>query len=244
MISGLYHTIIYEPLYNSLVLLMDIIPWADAGVVVILLTIIVKLILFPLSLKAVRTQIQMKKIEPELKKIQEEYKKNKQEQAIQTMRLYKERGVRPFLSVLLIFIQIPIILALYQVFWRGGLPNINQDILYSFVKVPESVNMVFLGVIDIASKSIILALIVGVTAFIQTSIMMSRSKPNPTEKGTFKHDLVRSMNIQMKYVFPVIAIFISYSISVAISLYWITSNLFTIGQELYLKRRTDLQPKV
>lgn len=218
---------------------MDLIPWADAGVAVILFTIIVKLILFPLSKRAVTTQIEMRRIEPELKALQEKYKDNKQEQALQTMKLYKEKGIRPFLSVLLLFIQLPIIFALYRIFWHSGLPSVNSDILYPFVSDPTPVNMIFLGVVDISSKSVVLAVIVALTTFLQAKIMASKNilqKLAPGEAPSFKHDLARSMNIQMVYIFPLVAGFISYGISAAIALYWITSNLFTIGQELYLKR--------
>jgi len=236
---NIYNVLVYEPLYNGLIFLMDTIPWANAGIVVILFTIIIKLIPSLFQKKAVTTQIQMKRAEPELALLREKYKDDKQEQARKTMQLYKEKEIRPFLSILLILIQLPIIWALYRIFWHGGLPQVNTDILYSFVDMPmQTINMVFFG-IDITGKSITLALLVAVSTFLQAKIMTTSAvtpeKPKPGE-NTFKHDFARSMRVQMLYVFPIIAGFISYGISAAISLYWITSNLFTIGQELVLKR--------
>lgn len=239
MISNIYHSVVYQPLYNGLILLMDTIPWADAGIVVILFTIVVKLVLFPLSKKAVTTQIQMKKIEPELAVLREQYKDDKQEQARKTLALYKEKGIRPFMSVLLIFIQLPIIFGLYRIFWHSGLPTVDSSLLYRFVTEPEYINMVFLGLVDISSKSIPLAVIVAISTFLQAKLMAPKAAEKPLSHGgtdSFKHDLARSMRVQMIYVFPFIAGFISYGISAAISLYWITSNLFTIGQELVLKK--------
>jgi len=234
MISGLYNTVFYQPLYNGLIFLMDIVPWIDAGVAVIVFTIIVKLILFPFSRKAVLTQQKIKKYDSELKAIKEKYK-NKQEQAQQTLNFYKEKGINPFSSFFLILLQLPIIFALYKIFLSSGLPEIKGDILYSFVAVPQNVDMVFLGLIDISLKSWVLAILVGVTSFAQMRISMP--KLDLTEKSrSFKQDLARSMSIQMRYVFPLIALFISYSLSGAIALYWLTSNVFTIGQELFLKR--------
>ncbi|MEK7552433.1 MAG: YidC/Oxa1 family membrane protein insertase [Patescibacteria group bacterium] len=234
MIS-LYREAIYQPLYNGLIFLMDIIPWADAGVAVVLFTVIVKLALFPLSQKAIRTQQKMKQFEPELKKIKEKFK-DKQEQARAMFDFYKEKKLNPFSSFFLILIQIPIVYALYSIFMSSGLPKIQEAILYSFVAVPQAVNMVFLGLIDISLKSFILALLVGITAFLQMKISMP--KIDLKEKGkSFKDDLARSMSVQMKYVFPVVAALISYSISGAIALYWLTSNLFAIGQEIYIKRK-------
>lgn len=241
MISSIYNAIVYQPLYNGLILLMDAIPWADAGVVVILFTVIVKLCLFPLSKKAVNTQMQMKAIDPELTALKEKYKDDKQELARKTMELYKEKGVRPFMSILLIFIQLPIIFALYRVFLHSGLPVVNTDLLYGFVHIPDHINMVFLGLVDISKTSLVLALLVGLATFMQAKIMAPKISANTasTSGDSFKHDFAKSMSIQMRYVFPVIAAFISWKISAAISLYWITSNLFTIGQELFLKRKLN-----
>ncbi len=246
MISSIYHAAIYQPLYNGLVGLISILPWADVGIVVILFTIIIKLALFPLSKKSVATQIQMKKIEPDIAKLREEFKDNKQELALRTMQLYKEKGVRPFLSVLLVFIQLPIIFALYRVFWHSGLPVVNTELLYSFIHAPsaDTINMNFLGLINVSSKSIVLAVLVGISTFFQTKIMAAKLTPAPasaqdTEADRFKKDLAKSMHLQMKYVLPLLTAFISYGISAAISLYWITSNIFTIGQEIVLKRKLD-----
>lgn len=240
MISNIYHAIVYQPLYNGLVFLMDVIPWADAGVAIVLFTIIVKLILFPLSKKSVSTQIQMKKFEPELKALKEKYKDNNQEQAKQTMAFYKEKGINPFAGVILVFIQLPIIIALYRVFLKSGLPTINQTLLYPFVHIPSHVNIVFLGLVDISHKSLWLALLAGITTFLQVRYSMPAPKKTdvkPGGKPSFQDDLARTMSMQMRYFFPIVAFFISYSISGVIALYWITSNIFTIGQELVIRRK-------
>lgn len=239
MISNIYNTVIYKPLYNGLIFLMDLLPWIDAGVAIIILTIIVKLILFPLSKKAVVTQLKMKRVEPELNALKEKHKDDRQELARQTMALYKKEGLNPFLGIFLLFIQLPVIFALYKVFLSSGLPSVNTGLLYGFVAVPAAINIQFLGFFDIVGKSLILALIAGITTYIQIRLSMPIAPKKTTStpsKASFKEDLARSMNIQMRYIFPVLAFFISWSISGAIALYWITSNLFTIGQELVLRR--------
>lgn len=231
--SYLYHTIFFDPLYNALVLLFKAVPWADAGLIVILLTILVRLLIFPLSRKAVLTQVKMAEIAPDLAKIKEKYKDKAEEQARQTLALYKERGVNPFSGILVIIIQIPIILALYQIFLQ--FPEVNAGLLYSFVKVPESVNTTFLGLIDITTKSITLAFLAAVSTFVQFKVSMKEQKA-PTG-NSFGDNLAKSMQTQMKYFFPVIVFFISYSISGAIALYWLTTNLFSIGQELFVRKK-------
>ncbi len=238
MISGLYNLLIYQPLYNGLIFLIDIIPWSDAGMAVILLTLFVKLILFPFSRKATLTQQKMKQSEPEIRKIKEQYQKNRQEQAKKMFDLYREKGINPFSSFFLILIQLPIIIALYRIFWGSDLPQIDESLLYSFITVPQNVNMVFLGLVDIALKSWPLAILVGLSTFFQMKLSMPVSAPKPAAPGqSFKDDLARSMSVQMRYFFPFVALFISYSLSGAVALYWLTSNLFAIAQELILKRR-------
>lgn len=240
--SFIYNNFVYEPLYNGLVFLMNILPWIDVGVAVALFTVIVKLILFPLSYRSVKTQASMKKIEPELNAIKLKFT-DKQEQARQVMALYKEKGVNPFSGFFLILIQIPIIFALYSIFLSSGLPHININILYSFVKTPVFVNMNFLGLIDIAKKSIVLSLFAGITQFFQISFSMPKPiKTDTNAPVSFKNDLARSMSFQMRYIMPVIVFFISYSVSAAVALYWSVSNLFMIGQEIYVRRRIKSSP--
>ncbi len=231
--SFLYHTLFFDPLYNVLILLFKVLPWADAGVIIILLTILVRLIIYPLSRKAVLTQVKMAEIGPDLARIKEKYKDRAEEQAKMTLALYREKGVNPFSGILVIIIQIPIIFALYQIFLH--FPEVNSSLLYSFVTTPDHINTVFLGVLDITAKSVALALLAAVSTFFQFQLSM---KGQTQPKGnSFGDNLTRSMQTQMKYFFPVIVFFISYSISGAIALYWLTTNLFSIIQELVVRRK-------
>lgn len=230
--SEIYHALFFDPLYNFLILLFKVIPWADAGVVVIIVTVVVRLILFPLSRKAVLTQVKMAEIGPELNEIKEKYKGNSEEQARKTLALYKERNVNPFSGILVIIIQLPIIFALYQIFLH--LPEINPSYLYSFVPVPEIINTTFLGLLDISAKSAIIAFLAAVSTYLQFQVSMKGQKT--PEGNSFGDNLTRNMQKQMKYLFPVIVFFISYQISGVIALYWLTTNLFSIAQELFVKR--------
>ncbi len=237
MISSFFKTVFYQPLYNGLIYLMDTLPFFDAGVIVILFTIIVKLIMFPLSIKATKAQIEMKEIEKDLQKIKEQYP-DKQIQTQKTIELYKEKNINPFAGFLVLLIQLPIIIALYQIFLKSGLPTINIDLLYSFVSAPLSIKMNFLGLIDIAGKSIILALCAGVSTYFQIAYAtpVTNKDGDVKSKPSMQDDVMKMMQTQMKYVFPVLVTFISWSVSAAVSIYWITSNLFTIGQELYIRK--------
>lgn len=216
---------------------MDTLPFFDAGVIVILFTIIVKLVMFPLSIKATKAQIEMKEIEKDLKKIKEQYP-DKQIQTQKTIELYKEKNINPFAGLLVLLIQLPIIISLYQIFLKSGLPIINLELLYSFVPVPAVIEMNFLGIIDIAGKSIVLALIAGISTYFQLVYATPPADKHidSNNKPTLQEDVMKTMQTQMKYVFPILVTFISWSVSAAVSIYWITSNIFTIGQELYIRK--------
>lgn len=234
----LYSEFIYRPLYNGLILLGDLLPFFDAGILIIIFTIAVKLILFPLSKKAVRTQAMMKLAEPELKAIKEKFKDDKQTQALETMKLYKEKQINPFSSIVLLFIQLPIIFALYKVFYSTGFSSINTELLYSFVKVPENISTTFLGLINVSEKSLVLALLAAASQYFQIKLSVPPA-PKKTEGTTpsFQDDFARSMSVQMKYIFPVMIFLISYNVASALAIYWTTSNLFMIGQELYIRKQ-------
>lgn len=234
----MYATFIYNPLYNGLILLTNLLPFLDAGTLIVLFTLLVKLVLYPISKKAVRTQALMKELEPELRAIKNTYKDDKQKQAIETMNLYKKKEINLFSSILLLVIQIPIIFALYKIFYSNGLSDIHTDILYSFVQAPGVISMSFLGLLDITEKSVVLALFAAISQYFQIKLSVPASpKLAPGEKPSFQDDLARNMQTQMKYVFPVMIFFISQHLPAGLAIYWTTSNLFMIAQEIYIRRQ-------
>src|SRR3989344_606433 len=164
MLSQVWNTVLYEPLLNALAFLVSVIPGGDIGFAVIILTVAVKLILLPLSHRSIASQAEMQMLQPELNKIKESGA-SKEEQARATFELYKKHKVNPFSGCLLMLLQIPIIFALYYVFLKGI--SFEAGYLYSFVHVPDSVNTMFLGLVDITAKSAPLAVLAGVSQFLQ-----------------------------------------------------------------------------
>lgn len=228
---------LYKPLYNILVWLIDVLPHADIGFAVIILTIFVKIILLPLSKKAIKTQLLMKDIEKPLKEIREQYKDNPQELAHKTLDLYKTKGINPFASISLIFIQLPVIIALYFVFAKAGLPTINQNLLYSFISFPEQIQTTFLGFIDlVASKSLIIALFVLITQSIQIRLSLPKQDSSSAPESEFAQEFMKGLHFQMKYILPIITAVAAYSLISVVGLYWIVGNIFMIFQELYFRK--------
>lgn len=236
---SLWNTIFYEPIYNALVFIINNITLGDVGFGIILLTIVVKFILFPLTKKSIRSQILMKRLEPELKQIKKDYP-DKQEQAKKTFELYKKYGTNPFSGCLVVLLQLPVIIALYYVFYKGL--SLDTGPLYSFISRPENLHTKFLGLVDIHGKSMVFALLAGVSQFIQgylASPIKNKTeilKQGVTEPKSFSEQMSDSMQMNVKYILPIFITIIAYQISAAVALYWITSNIFTIIQEWYIRK--------
>lgn len=238
MISAFFHAVFYNPIYNALVALVAVVPGSDVGIAVIVVTIIIRLILLPFSLSAARTQRAMKTLEPKIKELKEKHKGDKEKEALETLSLYKEARVNPFASILTVFIQIPVLLALYWVFYYepfSTVSAINTARLYSFTPFPNTVSLEFLGIISVAGKSIVLAVLAGITQFYQAHLALSGTMKPSDAKG-MQNDFQRIMGMQLKYVFPFIIGAISYSTSGAIAIYFITTNLAGALQEWHVRK--------
>ncbi|MEK7114268.1 MAG: YidC/Oxa1 family membrane protein insertase [Patescibacteria group bacterium] len=235
MISSFFNAVFYDPIYNALVALVALIPGSDVGIAVILVTVVIRLILLPFSLSAARTQRAMKVLEPKIKELKEKHKGDKEKEALNTLALYREAQVNPFASILTVFIQIPVLLALYFVFYYEPFPAINAVRLYAFTPVPDMISLEFLGIISVAGKSMVLAFLAGVTQFLQAHMALSGTM-KPSDAKSMQNDFQRIMGLQLKYVFPFLIGVISYTTSGAIALYFITTNLAGCLQEWYVRR--------
>ncbi len=229
-----FHTILYVPIYNLLIAFINVLPSHDVGFAVILATLVVKVILFPVSKKAAVTQLVIKQLEPEVEKLRSTYKNNSQEMAQRLMSLYREKKVNPFFVFVGLLIQIPFVIVLYFIVFNGGLPAIQTDILYSFISSPDFVNTIFFGLVDITSKSWVLAILAGLTQFLQAYFI---APPAVSGAGSsLRNDLMKSMHFQTRYVLPLVIVFIAHSLTAAVALYWTTSNIFGILQEILIRR--------
>jgi YidC/Oxa1 family membrane protein insertase len=240
MFNTLWHTVFFDPIYNTLIFFIDVIRNGDVGLAIIATIIVVKMVLLPLSVKAAKTQRIMREIEPKLKALKETHRDDRETQARAMMALYKEHELNPFASIALIFIQIPIIFALYFAVSSGGgvpLPGVNTALLYSFVPEPSVITMNFLGLLSITERSLLLAFGAGVTQYIFTTMTLPKLAPKEKDATPdFKDDFMRNMHIQMKYVMPVLIAVIAYTLSAAIALYFMVSNLVAILQEFYVRK--------
>jgi len=231
MISYIWNLVLYRPLLNALVFLVSVLPGTDIGLAIVVLTLLVKIILFPLTQKSLESQAAMTMLAPELDKIKKSGV-SKEEQATLTFELYRKHKVNPFSGCLLMIPALIIILALYSTFRKGI--NFDATLLYSFVHLPAHINMLFLGFVDLTKRSYLLIVLAGLSQYLQAQFM---PKPAISKNGdSFQDSFAKSMNLQMKFVFPFLIAFIVYVSSGIVGLYLITSNLFAVGQQIYVKK--------
>lgn len=234
--ASLFHNFIYLPIYNLVVFLVDVLPGGDLGLAVIGATIAVKLILLPLSLSAVKTQKAMKVLEPDLKALKEKYKDDRETQAREMLALYKKHGVKPFASILMLFIQIPILFGLYYVALHAtALASADPALLYPFVSVPDVFSPLFLGVFPLAGASIVLAAAAAAAQLAQSwyTIPVPEKSANPTP--SMQEEFGRMIALQARYIFPLIVAVIAYTSGV-LALYFVASSLFMVAQEFVVRK--------
>lgn len=225
---GIYNTILYQPIFNLFVGIYNIIP--NAGAVIIILTLVVRLLLYPMYKKQVESQKAMQDLQPKLNAIKAEYKDDKEGQAKAMMGMYKENKVSPFSSCLPILIQLPIFLAVYQVLRDGLTSQEALDSLYGFVTRPEVINPTFLGYINLAEPNVVLAALAGIAQFWQAK-MLVHTKPAIKTEGSKDEDTMAKMNKQMMYVMPAFIFFIGLSLPSGLALYWLITTLFMVAQQ-------------
>lgn len=227
-----FYLILYQPLFNALVLFYDHIPGHDFGVAIIALTLVIRFILYPISVKAVKSQKSLQKLQPKISEIQKKYKNDREKQAKETLELYKTEKINPFSGILLSLIQIPILIALYRVFWNGLNPS-ELGNLYQFVTNPGQLNPFFLGFIDLSKANIIMAVVAGVVQYLQSKMLLPKTTKSP-QKDDKTGDFSRIMQKQMTYFLPGFTVIILLGLPSALGLYWAASGVFSVIQQYFI----------
>lgn len=227
----IYHTFIYQPILNTLVFIYNHASFGDIGLAIIILTILFRLILYPLFQKQVKYQTAMQRIQPKLKKIQEEHKGNLEKQSEATMALYKEHKLNPFSGFLVILIQIPILLAVYQVFVNIFKPEIFSG-LYSFIANPGQINPFFLGFMDLRAHNYVLVGITAIAQYIQGRLALGLSSKNAASD-----DPAQKAGQSMVWIAPLITVLVFARLPAAVVLYWLVSTVFSVGQQILVNKQ-------
>jgi len=228
---NLFNKFLYYPLFNLLVLIYNYLPGHDFGLAIILLTVIIRVALYPISVKALNSQRSLQKLQPKLEEIQKKHKNDKEKQAKETLELYRKEKVNPFGGLLLAIVQIPILIALYRVFWQGLEPRELLN-LYGFVANPGSINATFFGLVNLAKPNLVLAILAGLFQFWQTKMLLPKTGKNQPKSN----NITMLMQKQMVYFFPVITVIILFKLPSALGLYWTVSSIFSIAQQYLIFR--------
>lgn len=237
--KALFNALIYQPIFNLFVWLYAFIP--DVGAVILLVTLIVKLVLYPLTHKSIKAQKELSELQPKLEELKKKYKGDQQTLAQETMKLYKEHKVNPFGSCLPLLVQLPIFLALYWVF-QAGLTSNDFSMLYGFVPNPGNINPLTVGGLDLSKPNVVLALLAGLAQYWQAKMMISKRPPKNAGEGSKDEDMAAMMNKQMLYFMPLLTVFIGFSFPGGLALYWLFSTVFTIIQQYVLFHKQNNTP--
>ncbi|MDD2753275.1 MAG: YidC/Oxa1 family membrane protein insertase [Candidatus Portnoybacteria bacterium] len=232
IITIAFNEVLYRPLFNGLIFLYNAIPPHDFGVAIILLTVIIRLILYPLNQKAITSQKSLGALAPQIKELQNKYSTDKVKQSQALMELYKKNNINPASGCLPLLIQLPILIALYQVFLNGLKPE-SLNALYSFVASPGQVDPMFLGLISLANANVALAILAGAFTFWQSK-MMVRFQPPAAGQGS---DFSAALNKQMLYFMPLFTVFIAWRLPAGLTLYWVVTTLAGVIQQYFVIKK-------
>lgn len=237
--KNIFKVILYRPLFNALILLYQYLPGHDFGIAVITLTVITRILLYPLMAVSIKSQKAMAGIQPKVQEIQQKFKNDKEKQTKELLELYQREKINPFSGILPLLIQFPLLICLYRVFLKGFEPGM-MVYLYSFVPRPEAINPLFLGIINLSSSgteiNLALGVLAGVLSYFQAKMLSGNL---PEKKQGEKSSFASIIQKQSLYFFPVLIIFLLWGMPAAVSLYWITTSLLSILQQYFL-----LKPKV
>lgn len=225
-------TFLYSVLGNNIVL------------AIIVFTVLVRIIIYPLTMQQQRSSKEMQKLQPELKKLQEKHKNDREALAQAQMALYKEHGINPLGGCLPLFVQLPIMLGLYQAIIFGlaatpyqllelsgrllipGLDNLvpmqNEFLGLNLTQPPSMTNII----------SFILPVLVVVTTWFQ--FKMTMPTPPPSTSDDSKPDQAAQMTQSMSTIMPVMYGFFALQFSIGLSIYFIVSNIIGIVQYMMM----------
>ncbi len=233
----MFETFFIKPLYNVFVYLIGVMPVGDVGLAIIAMTLIIRILFYPAFAASIRTQMGMQAAQAELDEINKKYKDSSEERARHTLELYKSKKIRPFAGFVAILVQLPIFIALYFALFRESLPKIAENLLYSFVQVPQHINLNFLGFINlVAAHNILLSLLVGALQYVVAYLSMARIKPGLASLSKERQVAQKMQHNMMLYMFPALIAIIAYTLPAAVGIYFAATNLISIGQEWLIRR--------
>lgn len=211
--NGIWDKYFVYPLSVTLDFFADLL-FGNYGLAIIVTTILVRFLVLPLMIKQIRSNKAMQELQPQIKEIKEKYKDNSQKVNEETMKLFQKHNVNPLSGCLPLLIQMPILIAFYHAIMRN--PNI-KDATFLYLQLGQP------------DPYYILPILAAITTYFSTKTMNSgaaAASPQAAQQQKI-----------MTYLMPAMILFFSIQFASALTLYWITGNLFTIAQNKLIRGR-------
>jgi YidC/Oxa1 family membrane protein insertase len=233
----MFDTFLVQPIYNLFIAIVGVVPHGDVGLAIITLTLLMRLVLYPVFTASIRTQMGMSAMQGDIEALKEKHKDNKEMLAREQMALFKKHKVNPLAGFGALFIQLAVMIALYFALFHGKLPAVDTAFLYPFVSVPAAISTSFFGLLDLLTPyHLFLAIIVALTQYAAIWLTIGRM-PNPHPPGSDKAAIARMQNNLMLYFMPLVMGITSFSLAAAVGVYFVASNVFSLGQEWLIRRQ-------
>lgn len=230
----MFQTFLIEPIYNLFVFLLGLMPYGDAGLAIIATVVLARILLYPVFLSSIRSQMNMSAMQIELEATKHKYEHDKKELAKHQMELVRKYKVNPLSILGSIIVQFGLLIALYFALFHEGFPEIDESLLYSFVHTPDTVSTNFFGLIDLLTPHhIVLGILVAVTQYAAIRLTIKRT---PTTATGDKAATQRAQQQVMQYVMPAAVGILSYFFAGAVGLYFLAGNIISLIQEVIVKR--------
>lgn len=216
--TNFFNQYFYGPLMWLFYFIYKNLAFGDTGLAIIILTILVRIVLFPLFYRSIKDQAIIKKIQPQIKEIQAKHKNDKEKQAQELFKLYHDHKFNPLSSFFVFLVQLPVLLALFKIFTKGLTNGFD--------------NLLFLGLINLRESSLILTILAALAQYWQARLTV------PQAKKTAAGETATVMTSRLMVVVgPVLTLIILKGLPSALALYWIISTLFSIGQHFWIDKK-------
>ncbi len=249
-----WNFLLVHPLLSLLVGAYDLIP--DFGFAIVVVTVLIRVVLYPLYVTQIRSQRAMQEVGPAMKELQAKYGKDRQRMAEEQMKLYKERGVNPAMGCLPLLLQMPILFAMYAAFIQA--PTLDGEQLraaiWFFIPVPDAVGQ--LGHLDMTAHwlpwiqscvengqtleglacknadvgipgGLVLPVLAGAFQLVASLMAMPANQPKSDDPQV-------RMTQSMSYYFPLITVFFAYQYQAGLAVYWVMSTVVQIVQQYFV----------
>ncbi len=240
----MFNTILYQPIFNVFVFLYNFIPGHDVGLVILAITILVRLALYPLTGSSIKSQRALQELQPKMADIKKQFADDKQKQTQAIMELYKTNKVNPLTSCLPMLIQLPILIALYMVLQDGLASKDLAKSLYPFISNPGTINQISLGFFNMAKPNYVLAVLAGLAQYWQAKTLSRKNPPQEAGEGSKDEAMMSMMNKQMLYFMPVMTVVIGFSLPAGLTLYWFFSTVLMALQQIWQFKKPKINGNI